>query len=180
MWVVNWDMFGAGMALIGFTILLYFLNGVITSFKPNVRIPWYVPVPIFIIGLLLIMQSVGIITSLNTMITEAVKNSNLPEFLLGLVLVLLIVYKPLYDRIGVKLSGWIRLTVFIFGVILILDGLRIFPIIYYLSQLVGQAIYNMALLLTRYPWLSIIVVLAIVVLISWLYVKVSGVGGVKE
>ena len=178
MWVVNWDMFGAGMALIGFTILLYFLNGIITSFKPNVRIPWYIPIPIFVIGILLIMQSVGIITGINEYLITTLKNSNIQEVILGFVLVLIILYKPLFERIGVKLSNWLRISFFVFGVILILDGMRILPIIYYLSQLIGNAIYTMAVYLTVYPWLSIIIVLAVIVLISWLYVKISK-GGVR-
>jgi len=172
------------MALIGATIALLALNGILATFKARVNVPWYIPLALFVIGLLILMESVGLVTSINKTIMLAVANSNLPEFVFGLVVVLpefvfglvvvlFAIYEKLYERLGFKPSGWIRLAVLIFGVILILDGLRVFPVLYYLSMLIGYAIY--AEFLAAYPWTGLFIVLAIFLVITYLYMKVRGV-----
>jgi len=170
--VVNWEMFGAGMALIGATIALLALNGILATFKARVNVPWYIPLALFVIGLLILMESVGLVTSINKTIMLAVANSNLPEFVFGLVVVLFAIYEKLYERFGFKPSGWIRLAVLIFGVILILDGLRVFPVLYYMSMFIGYAIYGAAEFLAAYPWTGLFIVLAIFLVITYLYMKV--------
>ena len=175
---INWEMFGAGIALIGFTIMLLIINGLLASFKIKVMIPWYISGAIFIVGLLLVMESVGLITGVNEALTYAVKSSNIPELILGFVVVFISVYKPIYDRIGVTPSGWLRLGIFVFGVILILDAIRILPIYYYLSQLIGYALQNAILFLAEYPWVGIVIVLAVFILITVLYLKLTRRGGV--
>ena len=176
--MVNWEIFGAGMALIGFMIMLLILNGLLATFKIKVRVPWYIPTAVFVIGLLLVMESVGLITNINELFTIAIKNSNLAEFVLGLVVILLAVYQPIYQRIGITPSAWIRLSMFIFGVILVLDSVRILPILYYLSQLIGYATYSAATYLAAYPWLGIFIVLAVFIVITLMYIKVTRRGGV--
>jgi len=175
--MVNWEIFGAGMAFIGFTIMLLILNGLLATFKVKVNIPWFIPTAMFVIGLLLTMESVGMISNVNELLMTAVKESNLPEFVLGLVLILLSIYKSVYERLGVTPSGWIRLSVLIFGVVLVLDALRILPILYYLSQIIGSATYITASYLAAYPWLGILIVLGVFIVITVLYLKVTR-GGV--
>lgn len=174
---IYWNMFGAGIALIGFTIMLFTLNGLLSTFRVQVRVPWFVPVAVFILGLLLLMQSIGLITNISDIFTYTVKNSNITELIVGLITVLSVAYKPLYEKISVKLSGWLRLTVFIFGVIMILDAVRAVPILYTLSQIIGVAMKSTAVFLTQYPWVAVFITLGVFILIGWMAVKLRG--GVK-
>lgn len=177
--MIDWNMFGAGAALIGFTVLLLMLSGILATFRVKVRVPWFIPTIIFIIGILLVMQSVGMITDLNKLLMYAVMESNLPEFVLGVVLVLFAIYKSLYAKLGIEPSGWIRLSMLIFGVILVLDSLRILPILYYFSQIIAYATQTVVNYLVLYPWLSVFVVIGVFMAITLLYFKVTKKGGVK-
>lgn len=176
--MIDWNMFGAGVALIGFTVLLLMLSGLLATFKVKVRVPWFIPTTVFILGLLLVMQSVGMITDLNKYLTMATANTNLPEFVLGFVLILLAIYKNLYAKLGVTPSGWVRLTMLIFGVVLVLDAFRILPVLYYLSQVIAYATQTLVTYLIIFPWLSVFIVLGVFVLIALLYIKATR-GGVK-
>jgi len=175
---INWEIFGAGMAIVGFSILLLILNGLLATFNVRAKVPWFIPTAVFVIGILILMQSVGIITDINKLLLATVETANIPEFIVGAVAILIAVYENLYKRIGVSPSGWMRLTILIFGVLLILDGLRILPLMYYLSQLIGYAIYGVTEYLVAYPWLGFIVVLAVFIIISLLYLRATRKGGV--
>ena len=50
---------------------------------------------------------------------------------------------------------------------------------YYLSQLIGYAIQNAILFLAEYPWVGIFIVLAVFILITVLYLKLTRRGGVS-
>jgi len=169
--MVDWELFGAGMGLIGLTVFILILNGILATFNVKVKVPWFIPTAIFIVALLLLMQSVGIITGLNELAYSIAKESNIPEFILGLAIVVISVTQRIYNILGVTPSGWLRLGMLIFGVVLIFDALRILPVIYYLSQLIGYAISYMTQLLASYPWLSMIIVLSIFVVITLMFVK---------
>lgn len=171
--MVDWELFGSGIALLGFTILLLILNGLLASFNVKVKVPWFIPTAVFIVALLLIMQSVGLITGLNELAFTIAKESNIPEFVLGFVIVVLAATQRIYNALGVTPSGWVRLGMLVFGVVLILDAMRIFPVIYYLSQVIGYAMSYTAQLLASYPWISILIVIGVFVVITLMFVRLK-------
>jgi len=176
---INWEVFSAGIAVIVFSALLLVVNGLLSTFGVKAKIPWFIPTTVFVIGVLILMQSVGIITDINNFILAVLGTANIPEFVTGLVAIFIAIYEDVYKRIGVTPSGWIRLAVLIFGVILVLDGLRVLPILYYLSQIIGYAIYSIAEYLIAYPWLGFVIVLVVFIAISLLYIRVTRKGGVS-
>ncbi len=175
--VINWEMFGAGMALIGAAVAFIFLNGILGTFGRNVSVPGFIPTTLFVIGVLVLLESVGIITDLNSLLLAAVGNSNIPEFILGMVVVVFALYEKLYEKLGFKPSGFVRVATLIFGVLLILDGLRIVPIIYYISEIIAYAIYGVLSILVAYSWAGSIVLIAVILAIAYLWIKVKR-GGV--
>jgi len=165
-----WTQFGLGITIIGFGALLIFLNGIAASFlRTPVRVPPFVITTIFIIGILSLMQAAGLIGNVWKTVELAIANSNLPEFVFGLAVVFLAVFSRLYEYIGYRPSTKTRIAMFAFGVLLMLDAIRILPILYELSQLISSALNTLTVMLIVYPWLSVIIVIAVIVGLGYLY-----------
>lgn len=171
---MDWTMFEGAMTVMALAIGFIFINGLATSVNFKVRIPRVVIAVTFAVALILLMQSVGFITNVQQLIQSALVNSNVPEFIAGIVLIVFSVYEKLYDIVGYKPSGWLRLTLTVFGVILVLDGLRILPILYYLSSFIAYAVYAVASMFVSYPWSAAVFVVMLLVAFTFLFVKFRG------
>jgi len=178
--MIDWNMFGAGIALIIFSVLLYSFSGVLSLFKIKAKIPWIIPFTLFIISILILLESVGIVTDLNTLLLTSISTSNIPELIFGLTIFIIAIYTPLLERLKVNISGWTRLFILIFGLLLILDAIRILPTFYYIAGIIETSLIVISTYIQQYPWISGLIILGLIIYatLMWYYLSRRS-GGVR-
>ncbi|RLI75087.1 hypothetical protein DRO97_04155 [Archaeoglobales archaeon] len=179
MWEINWDMFAAGLVLIALTLTMYIGVGLLSTFKVKIKIPWYIPLAMFLISVTIILEAVGLGTGLYSSLLESIKQANVYELVFGVIIVMIALYTPLLERLKLKLGGWVRLFIFIAGLLLILDATRILPTFYYLASIIETSLYVISSYIYAYPWLAGIIIIALILYATFVWLYVSKKGGVR-
>lgn len=169
----NWDVFGAGMAMILIAGMFWLFSGTIITFankvlgvKTKSTIPSWIYWGLFIVGIVFILMSAGLFTSVRVDLTKLFETANVPELVMGVGIAIAMGYGSIREKIQRNLNiGFAGTAVlFVFGLLLILDALAIFPIFSGLSFLFQSVTNKIIAFIKVYPGFGLLALLGIAII----------------
>ena len=167
--MVNWEVFGAGLATMLIATFLYVLIELPKKFGIETRIPSAIPKIIFTIGFFMTLEAFGVFSSIYELIV--LQNINLIEVIVGLIIVLAVPFSGIIEQItGYKISRNLKILLLVIGFILILGGLRVLPLEQLLSGL-NKGLTELGIYILEHPyWLLVFLLSPIPIIYLWLTV----------
>ena len=156
----QWQVFSAGIALILLSIFLFSVNGILGLFKIKAKIPSLIPWSVFVLGICIMLYSFNFWKGIYHMLLTYSIYNNLVEVAVGILFMLFALYLPNSSIINKKT----RTLLFGIGIIFILDGTRVFPVISDIRSLFDALAYYIGSYAIHKPLYIAVIVAGIVVL----------------
>lgn len=163
---INWNIFSAGLSLIGFAIAIFIGVAVLGKLLSiDIKLPSIIPIALFAIGLAIVVESTGLFSGMYMLVSMQIKSANIPELILSVALLIIAIYRPYMKSV---MSGIFRIAVGILGLILLLDSVNVVP----LSDFIGKTFTDLSNFLGTNVWYIITFIVAIMIVygvVMWWY-----------
>jgi len=163
-----WFTLSAGILLVGLSLFIFSLSGIAALFNIRVRVPVIVGWIVFLLGVAVILHAFGFWNYIYKLTLTTAFSLNLIEVVVGFIFLIL----PLV----INIQGLKPRLLQLLGLLLILDGSGILPILTGLKVYISSLAYYVGLLAIHNPVmvvLWIVGVVVVVLLVLWFMKKLG-------